>query len=44
MCNLCRTKPQTTYDNFVGDFGEEMVEGYSRKGNRAFDIMINTPE
>lgn len=39
MCNLCRTKPEATYDNFVGDFGEEMVEGYSRKGHRAFDFM-----
>ncbi|KAK5125445.1 hypothetical protein LTR85_000554 [Meristemomyces frigidus] len=44
MCNLCRTKPQTTYDNFVGDFGEELVEGYSRKGKRAFDFMTATVE
>lgn len=21
MCGLCRTKPETTYDNFVGEFG-----------------------
>jgi len=21
MCNLCREKPETTFDNFVGDFG-----------------------
>ncbi|KAK4539980.1 hypothetical protein LTR36_009878 [Oleoguttula mirabilis] len=39
MCHLCRTKPQTTYDNFVGEFGEELVDGYSRKGKRAFDIL-----
>jgi len=44
MCHLCRTKPETTYDNFVGDFGEELVEGYSRKGKRAFDFMSITPE
>ena len=38
MCGFCKTKPETTYDNFVGDFGEEMVEGYSRKGHRPFDL------
>ena len=23
MCGFCRTKPETTYNNFQGDFGEE---------------------
>ena len=41
MCWVCRTKPQVTYDNFVADFGEELVEGYSRKGKRAYDMMLN---
>lgn len=39
LCNLCRTKPETTYDNFVGDFGERYVEGYSLAGKRVVDIM-----
>ncbi|KAL8661710.1 MAG: hypothetical protein Q9202_005332 [Teloschistes flavicans] len=30
FCGLCRTKPQTTYDNAVGDWGEKYVEGYTR--------------
>ena len=40
MCGFCRDKPATTYDNFVGDFGDELVEGYSRKPNRVFDAMM----
>ena len=34
FCQLCRDKPETTYDNFAADVGEEMVEGYSRKGRK----------
>lgn len=40
MCGFCRDKPATTYDNFVGDFGEELVEGYSRKPNRVYDAVM----
>lgn len=32
MCRLCRTKAGTTFDNFVGQFGERFVEGYSLEG------------
>jgi len=32
MCNLCVTKPETTYDSFVGEWGEKFVDGYMRKG------------
>ena len=39
LCGLCRTKPETTYNTFVADFGEQMVEGYSRKGQRLYDIV-----
>ena len=28
LCGLCKTKPETTYDNFVGDFGRAHVDGY----------------
>jgi hypothetical protein len=38
---LCSMKPDTTYNNFQGDFGEEYLEGYSRKGKRFVDL-INT--
>ena len=31
---FCRTKPATTYDNVVGDIGEEYVQGYSRVGHQ----------
>lgn len=39
MCGFCRDKPETTVDNFVGDFGEAFVEGYSRNGKRFFDAF-----
>jgi hypothetical protein len=39
LINLCRTKPETTYDNFVGDFGEKYLANYSRFGKRAVDLM-----
>ena len=41
LCGFCRDKPKTTYDTFVGNLGEELVEGYSQKGNRACDIIMN---
>ena len=37
MCGLCRTKPETTYDNFVGQYGERFVDGYSLTGHQAID-------
>lgn len=37
FCGLCRTKPQSTYDNLVGDWGEKYVEGYTRM--RSIDIL-----
>lgn len=42
MCGLCRNKPETTFSSFVGDFGEELVDGYTRKGKRAYDIIVNS--
>ena len=39
MCHLCRTKPQTTYDNTVGEWGDKYVEGYSRKGKLNRDML-----
>lgn len=39
MCWLCETKPRTTYDNFVGQYGERFVEGYSLQGKSIVDFM-----
>ena len=41
MCGFCRSKPEVTYATFVGDFGDELVEGYSQKSHRPFDIIMN---
>ena len=39
MCRLCRTKPETTYDNFVGSYGERFLEGFSLKGKQQVDRL-----
>ena len=39
MCHLCKTKPKTTYDNFVGQFGLKYVEGFSTEGRLAIDLI-----
>lgn len=39
LCRLCRTKPETTYDNIVGDVGERYVEGFSLAGKKTIDWM-----
>jgi hypothetical protein len=39
MCALCETKPETTYDNTVGEWGDRYVEGYSRKGKLTQDLL-----
>jgi hypothetical protein len=39
MCGLCRDKPQTTYDNFVSEFGVAYVEGYSLTGKTFLDLL-----
>ena len=31
MCGLCATKPATTWDCFVGEWGERYVRGYKRE-------------
>jgi len=37
FCGFCKTKPETTYDNFQSHFGMEYVEGYNMVGYRATD-------
>ncbi|KAJ4355675.1 uncharacterized protein N0V89_003695 [Didymosphaeria variabile] len=38
MVHLCETKPNTTWDNFVSDFGEVLVPGFNRTGHRVVDL------
>ncbi|KAL4864907.1 hypothetical protein BDV12DRAFT_211319 [Aspergillus spectabilis] len=40
MCALCVHKPETTYDNFVRDYGDRYVEGYDSAGKSAHDFMM----
>ncbi|KAL4883550.1 hypothetical protein BJY04DRAFT_226572, partial [Aspergillus karnatakaensis] len=40
MCALCVHKPETTYDNFVRDYGDNYVEGYDSTGKTAHDYMM----
>jgi hypothetical protein len=44
LCNVCKKKPETTYDNFLRDYGEKYVEGYSPVGKRIIDALENAPE
>ncbi len=39
LCRLCRTKPETTYDNFCSQWGEKYVEGYSVEGKKDIDYL-----
>ncbi|KAI9663771.1 MAG: hypothetical protein M1821_007261 [Bathelium mastoideum] len=39
LCELCRTKPETTYDNFVGAFGEKYLEGFTCEGKTILDAF-----
>jgi hypothetical protein len=41
VCRIVKTKPQTTYDNFAGDFGERFVPGYKRPST--VDLLMNAP-
>jgi hypothetical protein len=40
FCRIAETKPETTYDNFVRDFGERFIPGY--KAPSAVDWVMNT--
>ena len=39
FCRLCRTKPETTYDNMAGQYGQRYVEGYTVAGKQAIDML-----
>jgi hypothetical protein len=41
VCRIVKTKPETTYDNFAGDFGERFVPGYKRPST--VEYLMNAP-
>jgi len=44
LCGLCKYKPETTYDNFVRDFGERFVDGYSVEEKLPIDMLMKPIE
>jgi hypothetical protein len=41
VCRVAQSRPATTYDNFVGDFGDRFVPGYVRPS--AVDLLFAAP-
>jgi hypothetical protein len=41
VCRIVKDKPETTYDNFAGDFGERFMPGYKRPST--VDFLMNAP-
>lgn len=41
FCRIAETQPQTTYDNFVRDFGERFVPGY--RPQSTVDLLMAAP-
>jgi hypothetical protein len=41
FCHIAKANPETTYDNFVRDFGERFVAGY--KAPSSADFVANAP-
>lgn len=42
LCGIAQARPETTYDNFVRDFGERFVEGY-KPAISTVDLLLNAP-
>lgn len=42
FCHIAATRPETTYDNFVRDFGERLVPGY-RVPTSSVDLVAQAP-
>lgn len=40
MCFFCETKPATTFDNTVGEWGDKFVKGYDRQGKLTADLLL----
>jgi hypothetical protein len=43
FCHIAETVPETTYDNFVRDFGERFVYGYRARIPSSDDLLANAP-
>lgn len=41
VCSVVKAKPDSTYDNWAGDFGERFVPGYKRPST--VDYLLNAP-
>lgn len=41
FCHIAKVRPETTYDNFIRDFGERFVPGYA--GISAVDLVQDAP-
>ncbi len=41
FCHIAETRPETTYDNFVRDFGERYVAGY--RASSSVDFVARAP-
>jgi hypothetical protein len=41
FCQMVRSKPETTYDNFLRDFGERFVAGYTAPS--VVDLLVDAP-
>src|SRR4030095_15954752 len=39
VCRIVESRPDTTYDNFAGDFGDRFVAGYTRRST--VDFLLN---
>jgi HD domain-containing protein len=42
LCGMAQTRPETTYENFVRDFGERFIEGY-KPAISTVDLLLNAP-
>ena len=42
LCGIAKARPQTTYDNFIRDFGERFVPGY-KPPTATVDFLLNAP-
>jgi hypothetical protein len=42
LCGVAQARPETTYENFIRDFGERFVEGY-KPAISTVDLLSNAP-
>ncbi|TKD47857.1 MAG: hypothetical protein E5W98_04650, partial [Mesorhizobium sp.] len=43
FCHIAENVPETTYDNFIRDFGNRFVFGYRAKVPSSDDLVANAP-